>query len=101
MYTPTLDGGTGVTGVGVGATTSGDVVGVGIVVSVVVSVIGTETVVVVLGKSNVTRTAYRILDVPLGSSKVRPRRSIPVYLPGRHIFGVSNDGIVIVMVACD
>jgi hypothetical protein len=87
-----LDGGAGVTGVGVGATTSGDVVGAGI---------GTETVVVVLGKSNVTRTAYRILDVPLGSSKVRPRRSMPVYLPGGHIFGVSNDGIVIVMVACD
>ena len=39
MYIPALDGGAGVTGVEVGATANGDVVGAGIVVSVVVCVI--------------------------------------------------------------
>jgi hypothetical protein len=69
-------------GVGVGGARIGlgDVVCVGVVGGVEVSV-G-----VALGKTNVSGIAYLRLFTPLGSSKVKLRLSTPLYVPGEHMF---------------
>jgi len=87
-------------GVGVGGARIGlgDVVcvGLGVVGGVEVGIriglgdmvcVGVEVGVgVALGKTNVSGIAIVKLPAPLGSSKVKLRLSIPLYVPGEHMF---------------